>query len=201
MDDFFGGRTGTVIRLGDVGTYIRGLTYNSDDVCEDNNGTVVVRANNIVDGEEISLTNEIVKVRKHVPFEMMLKDGDIAVCMANGSTRLIGKNSFYKNHSENPITVGTFCGIFRSSLVYTRWLMQTKRYRRYVYQSLQGGNGAIANLNGIDILNMKFFVPKEVNSCGIIPLLESIETKIQIGQRMLDLYEMQKQYLLRNMFV
>jgi len=200
-DKLFGGEKGEKVRLGDVGSFIRGLTYSTDDVSEKPNGAIVVRANNLIDGEEINTTVDIVRVHKEVPNNMILKRGDIAICMANGSTKLIGKNSFYNGTSKCPITVGTFCGIYRSSLSYVRWLLQTTRYKRYVYQSLQGGNGAIANLNGMDILNMKFFVPTKEICNNIIPLLQSVETKIQDEQSLLILNENLKAYLLRMMFI
>lgn len=38
-----------MIRLGDIGSYIRGLTYSSNDVVEQN-GTFIMRSNNIVNG-------------------------------------------------------------------------------------------------------------------------------------------------------
>ena len=82
------------IRLGDVGSYIRGLTYSSDDVVE-HNGIFTMRSNNIVNGSSLDYHNNIVSVNKQILTEQQLQAGDIVICMANGSSSLVGKSSFY----------------------------------------------------------------------------------------------------------
>lgn len=51
------------MRLGDVGIYIRGLTYSSNDVVEQK-GTIVMRSNNIVSGGLLDYCNNVVRVNK-----------------------------------------------------------------------------------------------------------------------------------------
>ena len=160
------------LRLGDVGAYIRGLTYNSNDVI-DYNGTLVMRSNNIINGSQLDYNNNVVSVNKQISQEQQLQDGDIVICMANGSSALVGKSSFYDGKCLSPITVGAFCGIYRSKMPITKWLFQTNRYRRYIWNSLQGGNGAIANLNGEDILRMLFPLPDKQTTDRCTKLLSS----------------------------
>ena len=50
--------------LRDVGSYIRGLTYSSNDVVEQD-GILVMRSNNIVNGSLLDYNNDVVFVRKH----------------------------------------------------------------------------------------------------------------------------------------
>ena len=142
---------GVLLKLGDVGSFIRGLTYSSEDIAEDINATTVIRANNLSYGNNVS-KKDVVYVNKKPTEIQILRKGDIVICMANGSSSLVGKNSYY-SFDDRQSTIGAFCGIYRSSQPLVKWLMQSQRYRRLVYQSLQGGNGAIANLNGDDILN------------------------------------------------
>ena len=144
------------MQLGDVGIYIRGLTYSSNDVVEQK-GTIVMRSNNIINGSLLDYDNNVVRVNKQISKEQQLEHEDIVVCMANGSSDLVGKSSFYDGKCLSPITVGAFCGIYRSKEPITKWLFQTNRYRRYIWNSLQGGNGAIANINGEDILRNVVF--------------------------------------------
>ena len=162
IEKVLNGNNANNLRLGDVGSYIRGLTYSSDDVVE-YNSTLVMRSNNIVNGSLLDYQNNVVSVNKQISQEQQLQDGDIIICMANGSSALVGKSSFYDGKCISPITVGAFCGIYRSKTAITKWLFQTNRYRRYIWNSLQGGNGAIANLNSEDILSLysKFFQQKE----------------------------------------
>ena len=188
------------LRLGDVGSYIRGLTYSSNDVVECN-GTLVMRSNNIVNGSSLDYTNNVVSVNKQISQEQQLQDGDIVICMANGSSALVGKSSFYDGKCSLPITVGAFCGIYRSKMPITKWLFQTNRYRRYIWNSLQGGNGAIANLNSEDILRMSFPLPDKQTVEHCTKLLSSLESLIESNVSLCSMFSQQKEYLLRQMFI
>lgn len=188
------------LRLGDIGSYIRGLTYNSNDVI-DYNGTLVMRSNNIVNGCLLDYSNNVVTVNKQISQEQQLQDGDVIICMANGSSALIGKSSFYDGKCLYPITVGAFCGIYRSKMPITKWLFQTNRYRRYIWNSLQGGNGAIANLNSEDILRMSFSLPDKSKTERYTKLLSSIDSLIATNVTLSLKFSHQKKYLLRWMFI
>ena len=190
---------GVLLKLGDVGSFIRGLTYSSEDIAEDINATTVIRANNLNYGNNVS-KKDVVYVNKKPTEIQILRKGDIVICMANGSSSLVGKNSYY-SFDDRQSTIGAFCGIYRSSQPLVKWLMQSQRYRRLVYQSLQGGNGAIANLNGDDILNMTFYVVEDKKSVSILSALVLIENSIAINEKLQELYSMQKEYLLQHLFI
>ena len=190
---------GVLLKLGDVGSFIRGLTYSSEDIAEDINATTVIRANNLNYGNNVS-KKDVVYVNKKPTEIQILRKGDIVICMANGSSSLVGKNSYY-SFDDRQSTIGAFCGIYRSSQPLVKWLMQSQRYRRLVYQSLQGGNGAIANLNGDDILNMTFHVVEDKKSVSILSALVLIENSIAVNEKLQELYSMQKEYLLQHLFI
>jgi len=188
------------MQLGDVGIYIRGLTYSSNDVVEQK-GTIVMRSNNIINGSLLDYDNNVVRVNKQISKEQQLEHEDIVVCMANGSSDLVGKSSFYDGKCLSPITVGAFCGIYRSKEPITKWLFQTNRYRRYIWNSLQGGNGAIANINGEDILRMSFSIPDKSKIKHCTKLLSSLDSLIGNEVSLYSKFFQQKQYLLRQMFI
>ena len=200
IEKVLNGNNANNLRLGDVGSYIRGLTYSSDDVVE-YNSTLVMRSNNIVNGNLLDYQNNVVSVNKQISQEQQLQDGDIIICMANGSSALVGKSSFYDGKCISPITVGAFCGIYRSKTAITKWLFQTNRYRRYIWNSLQGGNGAIANLNSEDILRMSFPLPDKQTAERCIKLLSSLESLIESNISLCSKFFQQKEYLLRQMFI
>ena len=100
-----------------------------------------------------------------------------------------------------PITVGAFCGIYRSKEPIVKWLFQTNKYRRYIWNSLQGGNGAIANLNGEDILNMSFSIPNAPIKDTCVKMLTSVDSALGNNMSLCALYTLQKQHLLRQMFI
>ena len=188
------------LQLDNVGSYIRGLTYSSNDVVE-HGGTLVMRSNNIVNGSLLDYNNNVVFVNKQMSAEQQLQNGDIVICMANGSSSLVGKSSFYDGNCHSPITIGAFCGIYRSKEPIVKWLFQTNKYRRYIWNSLQGGNGAIANLNGEDILNMSFSIPNAPIKDTCVKMLTSVDSALENNMSLCALYTLQKQHLLRQMFI
>ena len=192
-------QSGESFKLGDVGFYVRGLTYANEDVTENKAATIVIRANNLNYGSHVD-KREVVYVNKTPTVSQILRKGDIVICMANGSSTLVGKNSYYP-FNDRQSTIGAFCGIYRTSNPLVKWLMQSQRYKRQVYQSLQGGNGAIANLNGDDILNMSFPLIEKEKSQSIIFTIEAIEKSLVANKYIHRLYYTQKSYLLKQMFI
>ena len=192
-------QSGESFKLGDVGCYVRGLTYANEDVTENKAATIVIRANNLNYGSHVD-KREVVYVNKTPTVSQILRKGDIVICMANGSSPLVGKNSYYP-FNDRQSTIGAFCGIYRTSNPLVKWLMQSQRYKRQVYQSLQGGNGAIANLNGDDILNMSFPLIEKEKSQSIIFTIEAIEKSLVANKYIHRLYYTQKSYLLKQMFI
>ena len=132
IENVFDDKHSERLQLDNVGSYIRGLTYSSNDVVE-HGGTLVMRSNNIVNGSLLDYNNNVVFVNKQMSAEQQLQNGDIVICMANGSSSLVGKSSFYDGNCHSPITVGAFCGIYRSKEPIVKWLFQTNKYRRYIW--------------------------------------------------------------------
>lgn len=200
IENVFDDKHSERLQLDNVGSYIRGLTYSSNNVVE-HGGTLVMRSNNIVNGSLLDYNNNVVYVNKQMSAEQQLQNGDIVICMANGSSSLVGKSSFYDGNCHSPITVGAFCGIYRSKEPIVKWLFQTNKYRRYIWNSLQGGNGAIANLNGEDILNMSFSIPNAPIKDTCVKMLTSVDSALENNMSLCALYTLQKQHLLRQMFI
>lgn len=146
-------------KLDEIGKFIRGFSYSSQDTTDDKTKLLIIRSNNIVPMGKTDYINNLRYVNKKCSKEQSLIFGDITICMANGSSNLIGKSSFYDGGYAGDITVGAFCGIFRSPLPIVRYLFQTNQYSRELQRVSQGGDGAIANLKEIDIKNIEFLLP------------------------------------------
>ena len=146
-------------KLDVIGKFIRGFSYSSQDTTDDKTKLLVIRSNNIIPMGKTDYINNLRYVNKKCSKEQNLIFGDITICMANGSSNLIGKASFYDGGYAGDITVGAFCGIFRSPLPIVRYLFQTNQYNRELQRISQGGDGAIANLKEIDIKNIEFLLP------------------------------------------
>lgn len=190
-----------IVTLGDNGVFIRGLSYSSSDVTDDIEMTGVIRSNNLESGHPVDTDTELVFVKKHPTKEQQLVRGDIVICMANGSSALVGKASQYQAIKNN-MTVGAFCGIYRGTHPLTKWFFMSSTYSKAVANAIQGGNGAIANLHGEDILTMRFAIPRDCSDVKrLFELFSTCDAKIIGAERMLTQYRLQKRFLMQKMFI
>ena len=190
--------SGSALKLGNVGKFVRGLTYSASDVIDDTMGTAVMRSNNISNGDPVNF-EELVWVNKIPNHEQILRDGDILICMANGSSPLVGKASYYVDCGMYSATVGAFCGIYRSYNPLTKWLFQSKHYKKHIQRCIQGGNGAIANIYPEDILAISFNIPSGYER--VLNVLNSLEKKYLLEQKLLYRYLAIKSHLLAQLFI
>ena len=188
-------------KLKDIGEFIRGLSYSTKDVIDNENGLLIIRSNNIIPFGKTDYKNKLQFVKKSCKDNQILKKGDITICMANGSNALVGKASYYDGNYNNPITVGAFCGIYRSKFPIVRYLFQIEKYKKYLSIILNGGDGAIANLKGEDILNLKFKLPCLEEQQKIANFLSSFDEKIDVEKEILEHLKELKKGLLQQMFV
>ena len=100
-----------VRRLRTLGEAIIGLTYSPQDVVDEDEGTLVLRASNISEGRIVYGDN--VYVRCSVPDRLVAQVGDILICSRSGSRALIGKNARIDSALSGS-TFGAFMTIFRS---------------------------------------------------------------------------------------
>ena len=199
IEDIMNNSHAAYFTLGEVGTYVRGLTFSSDDIEDDSSALRVFRANNLNYGDYVS-TKDVIYVEKIPTSPQILQPGDIVICMANGSSNLVGKNSVYNDENKFS-TIGAFCGIYRTSESFVRWFLESTRYRYMVAKALQGGNGAIANLSGTDILNMKFPIITEPMKSIYNKLLTGLNNNIQTNNQLISLLLQKKAYLLKQLFI
>ena len=191
----------TIMSLGAYGCFVRGLTYSSVDVTDNTASTGVVRSNNIEYGSPVDIKADLVYVTKKPSPEQMLVNGDIVICMANGSSSLVGKASNYQELCRN-MTVGAFCGIYRGTHPLTKWIFMSSAYCKAVANAIQGGNGAIANLHAEDILSMCFAVPSDYKTITELGKLMSLfDEKLHAAEEQLARFIEQKKYFLFKMFI
>lgn len=188
-------------KLDEIGKFIRGFSYSSQDTTDDETKLLVIRSNNIVPMGKTDYINNLRYVNKKCSKEQNLIFGDITICMANGSSNLIGKSSFYDGGYAGDITVGAFCGIFRSPLPIVRYLFQTNQYNRELQRVSQGGDGAIANLKEIDIKNIEFLLPTlPEEQQKIANFLSGIDDLIGRQTDKIEALKQHKQALMQGLF-
>ena len=184
-------------KLGELGVFFRGHSYNSNDVIDE--GLLVLRSNNI-NNNKINY-DDLQFVKKKCNDNIKLKDKDIIICMANGSKKLVGKaGEFIENYRYEQITVGAFCSIYRTNNNIAKYLFQLKEYQKYLCILLAGTN--INNLKNSDLEELIFKIPsssKEV--VKIDKILSNINSIIDKENNKLEKLKQWKKGLLQQMFV
>lgn len=187
----------TEIKLGNIGSFHRGISYNASNVCE--SGLLVLRSSNIQNSKLI-LNLDLQFINLNCPEEIMLKKGDIVICMSNGSKRLVGKSALCEVNVATPTTVGAFCSIFRSSNKISPYLLQTNKYFKYLNQLLAGSS--INNLKNTDLCELVFRVaaePAEERKVG--NYFSTLDKLISQHSTQLDKLKQIKSACLEKMFV
>ena len=97
----------TESKLLDHVNLVQGLTYTPENVKP--HGTLVLRSSNIQEGH-LALEDNVY-VDSRIPEEKMIQEGDILVCVRNGSSALIGKSCVLPAMSNT--TFGAFMSVLR----------------------------------------------------------------------------------------
>ncbi|TDE55384.1 restriction endonuclease subunit S [Flavobacterium sp. GT3P67] len=183
-------------KLGDFGRFFRGLTYSADDTSS--KGLLVLRSGNI-QNDTLVLDKDLVYVDKECADELKLLNGDIVICMSNGSKALVGKNAEYKDEYDGKITVGAFCSIMRPINKFTKYLLQSDAYQSFIALSIGGGN--INNLKNSDLEEFKCYTsssPKEQQK--IADCLSFLDELITAHTDKLETLKTYKKGLMQNLF-
>jgi len=129
--------------LGDIGDCLIGLTYSPSNVRD--HGTLVLRSSNIQDG---SLTfDDNVYVDAAIPERIVVQNGDILICVRNGSRRLIGKCALLDNRVAGQ-TFGAFMSVFRTSdSAFVFHQFQSDLIKRQIDENIGATINQITNAN------------------------------------------------------
>ena len=168
-------------KLGDLAEIRRGLTYKPGDVKA--SGIRVLRSSNINE-EYFEIYEDDVfvdEVAINIPY---VKNGDIIITSANGSSRLVGKHAIIKNTPDNSMVHGGFMLVasadepeFLNSSMSSPW------YTKFINIYVAGGNGAIGNLSKNDLDNQEILVPSIAEQQKIGTYFRTIDNLITLHQR------------------
>ncbi len=104
-----------VKRLKHLGNSIIGLTYNPNDLCGMEEGTLVLRSSNLFDGKFKYGEKENAYVKSRIPQKLLIRENDILICSRNGSRDLIGKCAL-ATKVDTGHSFGAFTTVFRSDI-------------------------------------------------------------------------------------
>ncbi len=177
-------------KLGDFCEVIRGVSYKPENLRATGSADTVtlLRSNNIQSGSLNFDDVQFVDIGK-VKQNQKARFGDIAVCMSNGSKRLVGKNAvFQKKCDEQAYSVGAFCSIVRtlgeSSDKFIAQILQSDQFVKQVEFSLAGS--AINNLKDGDLKEYHFAFPPLPQQQKIASILTSVDEVIENTQKQID---------------
>ena len=171
-------------RLGDAGKCLRGVSYNgsADLSPHETERTVrLLRANNVQDESIVATDLQFVDSAR-VSDKQRVQPDDIIVCMANGSKRLVGKSALFRLRDESSYTFGAFMGCLRiestrANPAFVSFLLQTRRYRRFINDYLAGSS--INNLKPSDIESIEFKMPPLEEQTAIVTVLSDMDAEIE----------------------
>lgn len=172
-----------MIKLKYLGKSLIGLSYQPEDIVEDETqGILVLRSSNIQNGK-LSL-NDNVYVKSKVKDNIIVREGDILICSRNGSRSLIGKNITISKELEGN-TFGAFMTIFRTSY----WNYLSKVFNSMIFTN-QSGLFLTSTINQLtqDTLN-NFVVPFIHNETERTEIVQFLDEKTEIIDKLISTKE------------
>jgi len=174
-------REGSTIRIGDLADGVRGVSYRPEHLQEDfgRDRTVLLRSTNIQDGQLDFASIQIVPSYLVKPAQAV-REGDLVVCMSNGSKALVGKAARYCGEYGAPLTVGAFCSVFHpkteSDSAFLRHVFQGEQFRRSIDIILSGS--AINNLKNSDVQGISITGHGPAERAKIADVLDAIDDAV-----------------------
>ncbi len=183
-----------VKKLADVGQCKNGLTYSPSDITNEN-GLLVLRSSNIQNSKLAFDDN--VFVRDDIRLNYKVKEGDILVCVRNGSKNLIGKNALITKEVEG-MAHGAFMTIFHSeNYKYIFQLFQSDMFFQRVEKNL---GATINSINNSDLILFEFPFPEsKLEQEQIANILTTQDKKIEIEEKNLEKLKKLKKGLMNDL--
>ena len=180
-------------KLGDLGKVVSGLTYSPDDICEET-GVLVLRSSNVQGGQITFDDNVFVKVKER-DFNPV-ENGDILICVRNGSKSLIGKCALINEKSAG-LAFGAFMAIYRGK--YNNYLIHvfnTDIYNREIHRNL---GATINSINGSDLKEFKIPLPPLHEQKAIAQVLSKADAAIHTTEKLIAQKELRKKWLMQQL--
>ena len=170
-----------MIRLGDVCTFIRGLTYNKDDESSVPTCNTVLRANNIDLATSTLSLSELKYLSENVDYgeSKKVQFNDILICASSGSKEHLGKVALIPKNCD--MYFGGFMGVLRHNErimpKYLFYCLTSDRYKGFIQSLISGVN--INNIRSAELLNFLIPLPP-------LNVQEEIVAEIEGYQKIID---------------
>lgn len=169
-------------KFSDIVQLRRGLTYKPTDIQE--TGIRVLRSSNIDEDTFVYGIDDVFVNPNAVNIETV-KQNDILITSANGSSRLVGKHTIIKEIPDNSAVHGGFMLLGRTkNYDFINASMSSSWYTKFIDVYVAGGNGAIGNLSKSDLDGQKILVPSDLEQIKIGQYFEQLNRLITLHQRL-----------------
>lgn len=186
------------IKFKQIAKISRGLTYKPSDIVEA--GVIVLRSSNI-NIDKFELRKDDVQVDKNVVNIDFIKNGDILITSANGSSQLVGKHAVINSLNIDSVHGGFMLAAKTNDPYFLNASMNTYWYSHFLSMNISGGNGAIGNIKGSDLEEEQLYVPKKDERDKIGTYFQKLDILINQHQEQITKLNNIKQALLSKMFV
>lgn len=177
----------------------RGLTYSPNSVVD--NGIRVLRSSNIKEDTFVFGDGDIFVDQKAVKIPF-IKDGDILICSANGSNRLVGKHTIIRGlPQESAVHGGFMLAASSDKPEFVNALMNSSWYASFINLHVAGGNGAIGNLNKDDLDGQIVRIPCKKEQDKIGEFFLNLDYLITLQRNKIEKLKNLKKACLERMFI
>lgn len=182
-----------VVSLGDIGETIIGLTYSPNDVVE--HGTLVLRSSNVQNGKLSYKDNVFVEM--NIPNRVIVQEGDILICVRNGSRQLIGKCALIDVKSAG-YAFGAFMSIFRSSFSsFVFYQFQSNIIQNQINEIM---GATINQITNKDMSSFLITLPQtKEEQIAIAEILSDIDSEIEALETRLEKTKSLKQGMMQEL--
>lgn len=153
----------------------RGLTYSPINLS--NSGVRVLRSSNIFE-DCLVLREDDVFVNKLAINIELVKENDILITSANGSSKLVGKHAVVSNLKGKTVHGGFMLLATTKYPYFLNASMSTSWYTKFINLYTAGGGGSIGNINKGDLEDQDIFVPNEDEQKIIGEFFKNIDSLI-----------------------
>ncbi len=181
------------INLGELGNCIIGLTYKPEDTSD--YGILVLRSSNIQNNHLAYDDNVFVSIEP--PERTIVKEGDILVCVRNGSRQLIGKCALIDKNAQGS-AFGAFMSIFRTDIYeFIFHQFQSNVIQKQIAEIM---GATINQITNKDMLGFKIPLPEnKEEQTAIAAILSDMDKEIQTLQQRLDKTRQLKQGMMQEL--
>lgn len=161
-----------VVCLGDIGQSLIGLTYSPKDVSDD--GVLVLRSSNVQNGR--LAYEDAVFVQMDLPDRVMVKEGDILICVRNGSRQLIGKCALIDKSAQG-FAFGAFMSVYRTEAHgFVFYQFQSDIIQSQINETM---GATINQITNRDMARFKIMMPKSIEEqTAIATILTDMDSEL-----------------------